>query len=129
MAVLPIGFSIDVRPLRDRVQMIPIGEVDIATVPELQHRLGELLDAGFTRIVVDLRRVEFMDSSGLHALLDAHRQAQRDGWELSIIPGRRSVQHVFEITGIGELLPFTVAGDRGSDPRHGPRAWSDGTAA
>jgi anti-sigma B factor antagonist len=107
--VLPMPFSITVEPRRDAVKIAPIGELDLATVGQLQSELGGLIDAGFARVVIDLRGVEFLDSSALHALLTAQAQARHDNWELTIIPGPRAVQRIFEITGTINRLPFATA--------------------
>jgi anti-sigma B factor antagonist len=105
-------FSIAVELWHDAVQITPRGELDLATVEQLQHELGQLIDAGSARIVIDLRDLEFMDSTGLHALLTAHEQAQQDNWELTIIPGPWHVQHTFELTGTIDRLPFTAGNGR-----------------
>jgi anti-sigma B factor antagonist len=116
----PIDFWIDVEPQRDTVRLIPAGELDIATVGQLQRELDDLIEAGFGQIVIDLRGVEFIDSTGLHALVEAHERAKDEGWQLAIVPGRHVVQQLFEITGMIEQLPFTPStnGARNSDPRH-----------
>jgi anti-sigma B factor antagonist len=105
---MPTRFSIDVQPQRDTVKVSPAGELDLATIEELQNELEKLIEAGFPRIVVDLRRVEFLDSTGLHALLSANARANEEGWQLGIIPGRPGVQRIFEITGAIDQLPFTA---------------------
>lgn len=107
------GFSIEVKRERETAELIPAGEVDLATVGQLQRELETLIEAGFPRIVVDLREVGFLDSSGLHALIFAYAGAQEDGWQLAIIPGPRVVQRLFEITGVIDRLPF-VAVDGGA---------------
>lgn len=101
------ALSIDVDSQREVVKVIPAGELDIATVGQLQSQLEELIQAGFARIVIDLGRIEFIDSSGLHALLSAHDRAKQEDWQLAIVPGRHAVQRIFEITGVDEQLPFT----------------------
>jgi anti-sigma B factor antagonist len=113
-AGVPIGLSIHVKPHRESVVIVPAGEIDLATVGLLQAELEELLAAGFARIVIDLRRVEFLDSAGLHALVSAHARAKDEGWQLAIIPGRRAVQRIFEITRTLETLPFTSVADGAS---------------
>jgi len=105
----PIGFWIDVEPRRDTVKLIPTGELDIATVRQLKSELDDLIEAGFGRIVIDLRRVMFIDSTGLHALVSVHDRAKHEGWQFSIVPGPHAVQRLFEITGTIEKLPFTPA--------------------
>lgn len=120
----PVDFWIDVEPQLDTVRLIPVGELDIATVGELRSELDALIEAGFDRIVIDLRRVEFMDSTGLHALLEACERADHLGWELAIVPGKPVVQQIFEITGTIEELPFTPctngAGNSNSRSSHSP---------
>jgi hypothetical protein len=74
-ADLPLRFSITVELRRDAVKIAPSGELDLATIGQLQRELGELIGAGFARVVIDLRDVEFLDSSALHALLDAYAEA------------------------------------------------------
>jgi anti-anti-sigma factor len=112
----PIGFSVEINLQRETAEIIPAGELDLATIGQLQSELEALIDAGFARIVIDLRRVEFLDSTGLHALVSAHARAKHEDWQLAIIPGRRAVQRVFEITGIVEELPFSSITDRPSAP-------------
>ena len=81
------AFSITVEPQRDRVRVAPCGELDIATLGELSRELAELVSAGFSRITIDLRSVEFIDSTGLQALIAAQSHARSDHWELAIIQG------------------------------------------
>lgn len=107
---LPTAFSISVEPRRDHAHLTPHGELDLATAGQLERELAELITAGFTQITIDLHRVEYLDSTGLHLLLNAHAQAQRDGWELSIIPGPPRVQRLFELISLTDQLPFTTNG-------------------
>jgi anti-anti-sigma factor len=86
------------------VRIRPEGEIDLATAPQLERAIGGL--DGYARIVVDLRDVTFMDSSGLRLLIGLDAAARRDGWTLMLRPGRQSVQRVFEVTGMDRHLPF-----------------------
>ena len=79
------------------------GELDTATVPRVAH----LLDAAeqFARlIVVDLRQLTFMDSSGIHLLLDADRRAWALGHRLIVVRGPAHVDRVFTLTGASETV-------------------------
>ena len=81
------------------------GELDLATVPELASRLEEAL--GSTRLlVVDLRQLTFMDSSGLSVLLEAHQTARRSGSRLVLVRGPAQVTRLFDITGLSERFEF-----------------------
>jgi anti-sigma B factor antagonist len=64
-------------------------------------------------IVLDLRNLTFIDSSGLHALVTGHQLCRAHGHELEVIPGPANVQRLFEIAGMNDILPF---GDPDSTP-------------
>jgi anti-sigma B factor antagonist len=74
------------------------GEFDLAGVPKFEADLGELEAAGADVLVVDLSGLEFMDSSGLRALVMADQRARKAGRRLAIVPGPPAVRRVFEIT-------------------------------
>ncbi len=98
-------FRCSIEPRRDELWLEPAGELDLESATVLRAVLGEYLDAGFPRLVLDLRAVTFMDSSGLHLLLEAQRDARARGVELSVRPGPPSVQRVFDVTGTAKLFP------------------------
>jgi anti-anti-sigma factor len=102
-------FTCDVSPEREAVRVLPVGELDAATVATLEAQVTELREAGFQRIVVDLRGLRFIDSSGLHCLLRCHAQMQQYGASLELVRASPPVQRVFEITGLSERLPFIEA--------------------
>ena len=105
----PTPFTCEVVTDGDAVRVGPIGALDMATASTLDARIAQLRGDGFRHIVVDLRRLEFMDSSGLRALLTLHAQASSDGFELGLVRGNATVQRVFDVTGTTGLLPFTDA--------------------
>ncbi len=79
------------------------GELDIATAPELVDLLARLRYYGHA-VVVDLAEVTFMDSTGLTTLMDAHFQAQRNGWSFSVQRPSPAVRRVFDLAGVGRML-------------------------
>lgn len=89
------------------------GEVDLATAPSLAQALQHVIGLG-KGVVVDLEDVEFMDCSGLRALLKAvWRADQLPAVDLSVTPGPPQVQKLFELTGADQLVRFvppTVVG-------------------
>jgi anti-sigma B factor antagonist len=112
---LPDRFHVDVEPERDVVRVCPSGDVDLATVGDIRERVDELTTAGFRRVVIDLREVTFLDSTGLRLVLDLDAASRSDGWELAVIEGSAAVQRAFEVTGLRQHLPFIAAGQlRGS---------------
>jgi anti-sigma B factor antagonist len=81
----------------------------MATVARVQSVIDECVADGCERVVLDLRGVTFMDSSGLHLVVDADAAARSAGWELLLIAGPPPVQRVFEITGLLDRLSFVDA--------------------
>jgi anti-sigma B factor antagonist len=105
MAIDPSGFSISTSERDGRTVVAISGELDLATAPELEEVLLERLDAG-QRVVLDLRDLQFMDSSGLRVLVAAHTRASDGKAGFAIVrPAEGSeVARILEIAGIeGQL--------------------------
>ena len=75
MAFDPTGFSISTSERDGRAVVVPRGELDLATAPELDAVVNERLDAG-QDVVMDLRELAFMDSTGLRVLVAAHARVE-----------------------------------------------------
>jgi stage II sporulation protein AA (anti-sigma F factor antagonist) len=91
----------------DQVVVVVAGEVDLLTLDAVSSALTEA-QASRRDLVVDLSATTFMDSSGLHAVLDAFR-AQRDaGRSFSLRAPSGAVVRVLEMAGLEHVLP-TVA--------------------
>ncbi len=101
-------FRCDVRPERRVVVVKPVGELDIATEPLLEAQLRELHDVSVDHLVVDLRGLEFMDSTGLALLLRWTLSAEETGSRFSVIPGSPAVHRVLEISGVNARLHFVT---------------------
>ena len=82
------------------------GELDLSNVTALEQELREAEASEATRIVVDLSLLEFLDSSGLHTLVQAARRSRKHGDRLRLIPGSEHVQSVFRLTKTEQHLPF-----------------------
>jgi len=81
------------------------GEVDVASSPALRARIGELLDQGAERIVLDLHDLTFIDSSGLGVLVGALKRLQELGRQDLVLAGLHGPpRRVFEITGLTQLF-------------------------
>jgi anti-sigma B factor antagonist len=99
---LRIGVEPDPQGVRIRL----VGELDLATSPELDRLLDELAGNGHSQLLIDLTGVEFMDSTGLASILRALDAARHNGHRLSVRRGSPQVQRLFELTGIGDRLTF-----------------------
>jgi anti-sigma B factor antagonist len=98
----------DLRVVRSdsRVHIVPVGELDIATAPQLEQALVEATSGPASELVLDLRELTFMDSTGLRALAQANLKAEQAGTALAIWRGSRQIERVLEISGLGPLLPL-----------------------
>jgi anti-sigma B factor antagonist len=103
---MPERFRWDVAYEDHRVRIAPVGELDMAATPQLEQAIRALLDAGAVHLIIDLRRVTFIDSTALHLALDLDAAARDDGLRLELLPGPPQVQRIFELTGTLEQLPF-----------------------
>jgi anti-sigma B factor antagonist len=81
------------------------GELDLATAPDLERSLGAVQRDG-RPVVLDLRQVSFMDSSGLRAVLAADARARASSSRLALVAGPPSVHRVFELTLLDRRLEF-----------------------
>jgi anti-sigma B factor antagonist len=81
------------------------GELDLDSANELEQAVREVYASG-NGLVIDLRKVTFMDSTGLRALIVAGTLCEEVGHELQIIPGE-DIQRILEISGLDRVLPFT----------------------
>lgn len=102
-------FRVDVEPARDSVRVAPVGELDIATVDKLRGEVERLRESGFGKLVLDLRGVRFLDSTGLRLVLELDAAAREASQELLIIRGSSVVQRIFEVTQVAERLQFIDA--------------------
>lgn len=101
----PYGeFDIDESVLADGVRLSLIGELDVAVVDRLRHRLASVARPG-ARVVIDLSELSFIDSAGLNVIITGLREAEREGWELRIEPTMSSaVRRVVATMGLDAVF-------------------------
>lgn len=98
------GFEV-VEELRDSSASLQLrGELDMDAAEALAAAFQRAQEAAV--IVVDLRRLEFMDSTGLNLLLKADLAAQERGSQLMVVRGAEPIQRLFTITGLDDRLTF-----------------------
>jgi anti-sigma B factor antagonist len=88
----------------------PTGELDLSGAAILEDELERLAaEPELATVVLDLRGLEFMDSSGLRLVVMADMQAREAGRRFALIRGGDTVHRVFEITRMSERLEFVEA--------------------
>lgn len=99
--IAPLEFSLADSRLEDGgVLLTIVGELDIATVPRVRARLTELTDDGARRLVVDLRDVSFMDSTGLAAFIHAKMRLGDEGHMTLVMEPDSYARLIFEVAGL-----------------------------
>jgi len=101
------GFAIVRRDLDERACVISVdGELDLSTAPRLKWMLVDALEGGSCQVVIDLSNVTFMDSSGINALLRAHKKVAAYGGWIRMSAMSDHVLQAADITGLPHVLPY-----------------------
>lgn len=85
------------------------GEWDLGNQVATREAIGRALASRPESLVLDLSRLSFIDSSGIHAVTSLARRSKRLNVRLSIVPGPKAVHRIFEICHLSDRLPFTSA--------------------
>ena len=82
------------------------GEFDVSAVGRASTALAEAEALSPETVLVDLSALSFMDSSGLHWIVEAHEATARKGSRLNLVAGPPGVHRVFEVTGVEKHVVF-----------------------
>ena len=92
------------RPSEDVAVVELEGEVDIYSSPQFKEALSRGIDEGATRIVVDLAKVTFIDSTALGVVVGGVKGMRARGGTLDIVCRDENIRRIFEITGLDRIL-------------------------
>lgn len=95
---------IDVVHETDRVVLSLEGELDMASAAQLQSAFEDADLATKTIVVLDLRQLHFVDSTGLRIILAARNRCRKRGQELTVTRGSQQVERLLSVTGMAEHL-------------------------
>ncbi|HEX6714408.1 MAG TPA: STAS domain-containing protein [Thermoleophilaceae bacterium] len=94
------------------LELTLIGEVDLATVQTLRDATETAVASGdYSCLVFNLEQLGFIDSSGLHALADAHQAMKATGGTATVICGPGNIRKLLELTGLDRLFPIVTTRD------------------
>jgi anti-sigma B factor antagonist len=82
------------------------GELDMASVPELEGVIAMAEETSAVTIIVDLSALHFIDSTGIRVLMSAHERSRNGTDRLRFLRGTGQVERVFKLCGVDEHLPF-----------------------
>jgi anti-sigma B factor antagonist len=97
------------------------GEVDVYTAPRLRERLVELVEQGSRHVVVDLSRVEFLDSTGLGVLVGALKRLRAVNGTFKLVCAHERLLKIFRITALDRVFALydtveAATASTGADP-------------
>jgi anti-sigma B factor antagonist len=98
------GFTAEVESRNGVARVALGGELDIVTAPILADQLERSEQDGIVALVLDLRNLTFVDSSGLHAFLRARERAEANGHRLLLIGATQETRRLFGLTGTEFLM-------------------------
>ena len=101
-------FQVEVRREGLAAVIVISGELDLASGPRLEEELAAL-NPDVRMVVVDLRNLEFMDSTGLSIIVRAHQRLAEHDCELSLVRGSPQVQRLLDLTGVAERVRLVQA--------------------
>jgi anti-anti-sigma factor len=104
-------FVVDTQTTGRAMTLTLSGELDLVSSPILRQSLDRANEADAELIVVDLRKLEFMDSTGLHLLVTAQQRAHDSARRFAVVRGGEHVQRLFDLSGIGDLLQVVDSPD------------------
>ena len=82
------------------------GEIDVYTAPKLREKLIELVNEGSFHLVVDLERVDFLDSTGLGVLVGGLKRVRNHDGSLELVCTQDKILKIFRITGLTKVFPI-----------------------
>lgn len=94
------------------------GEVDVYSAPQLRERVIQLLADGIPHVIADLREVDFLDSTGLGALVGSLKRLRQQDGSLKLVTGTGRIPQLFLLTGLVRVfalhqsVPEAITGDR-----------------
>lgn len=100
-----MNFKMDIHTLDRGTPIIELeGEVDVYTAPQLKQQVIGVLESGAKELVVDLTKVDYLDSTALGVLIGGlKRMREVDGNVTLVCPSPR-IRRVFEITGLDKIF-------------------------
>jgi anti-sigma B factor antagonist len=88
-----------------------VGEVDLYTAPQFKEALAECIEAQATRVVIDMTRTTFIDSTVLGVLVGGLRRLRPAGGEMALVITSRDLAKIFEITGLNRVFIMAESRD------------------
>jgi anti-sigma B factor antagonist len=107
----PVDLSLSTRTQGDRTIVEVGGEIDVYTAPRLREQLVDLVADGTYHLVVDMERVDFLDSTGLGVLVGGLKRVRAHDGSLRLVCTQERILKIFRITGLTKVFPIHATVD------------------
>ncbi|MFL5799313.1 MAG: STAS domain-containing protein [Actinomycetota bacterium] len=101
-----MNLDLDIGTRGDSSIVTLVGEIDVYTAPRLRQALIDLVSQGATDIVVDMERVDFLDSTGLGVLVGGLKRVKSADGDLRLVVTQDRIMKIFDITGLSKVFPI-----------------------
>jgi anti-anti-sigma factor len=106
MSAMQPNFQISHRDENDWTVVEIHGEVDVYTVPQIRDHVVGRIDEGRRRIILDLRRVTFIDSTGLGVFVGILKRIREHDGALRLVIASQTVRKIFDLTSLYGVFPI-----------------------
>ncbi len=96
--------SLETREEGEQVRIAVGGELDLSSALTFDEEMRRAEERRPRTIVLDLRELKFLDSTGLRLILSAHSRARKRGHRFAVVPGPEAVQRIFRLAGVTQRL-------------------------
>jgi anti-sigma B factor antagonist len=101
-----VDLSLSTRSEGDRTVVEVGGEIDVYTAPRLREQLVDLVADGKYHLIVDMERVDFLDSTGLGVLVGGLKRVRAHDGSLRLVCTQERILKIFRITGLTKVFPI-----------------------
>jgi anti-sigma B factor antagonist len=101
-----VDLSLETRQVNGHTVVAVGGEIDVYTAPKLRDKITELVNAGHHELIIDMEKVDFLDSTGLGVLVGGLKKIRAQDGSMSLICSQDRLLKIFRITGLAKV--FTI---------------------
>jgi anti-sigma B factor antagonist len=101
-----VDLSLETRQVDDKTIVAVGGEIDVYTAPKLRDKITELVGEGFYNLIIDMEKVDFLDSTGLGVLVGGLKKVRAHEGSMELICHQDRLLKIFRITGLAKV--FTI---------------------
>jgi anti-sigma B factor antagonist len=101
-----VDLSLETREVDGRTIVAVGGEIDVYTAPRLRDEISDLVGQGRHRLVIDMEKVDFLDSTGLGVLVGGLKKVRAQDGSMELICSQDRLLKIFRITGLAKV--FTI---------------------